>query len=236
MPGMSHRALIAEREEGDLAMQLWEHVVDGKREHELVVNGVFLMASYNDASSRALMIEPLRRLSGDGPYRVLIAGLGMGFALYEASRCPKVERIDVVEIARTVVEWNRDHFREHNDSSLDDPRVHVFIEDAYDHVCTTDEVYDVIAVDVDNGPAMLVREANRRVYAPEFFGIARKRLVPGGILAMWSQAQAPELAGVGRTVFPQYETATVAEEHDGRTVSYCIHLWLNAPDAAGASP
>jgi len=41
------RRLVDEATCETAELQLWEHVIDGQREHELVMNGVFLMASYN---------------------------------------------------------------------------------------------------------------------------------------------------------------------------------------------
>ena len=64
-----------------------------------------------------------------------------------------------------------------------------------------DASYDLILLDVDNGPNFLVHDSNARLYEPEFLGQARRILRPGGSLAIWSMDDAPGLQQTMSAVF-----------------------------------
>jgi spermidine synthase len=51
--------------------------------------------------------------------------------------------------------------------------------------------YDVICVDIDNGPDWTVTDANAALYAPEGLELLCGRLRPGGAVAVWSAAESP---------------------------------------------
>ena len=53
--------------------------------------------------------------------------------------------------------------------------------------------YDLVLLDVDNGPGYLVHDANAALYRAPFLQTARAALRPGGVLVVWSAAEAPEL-------------------------------------------
>ncbi len=53
--------------------------------------------------------------------------------------------------------------------------------------------YDLVLLDVDNGPGYLVHAANAALYEPPALTDARRVLRPGGALVVWSAAEAPEL-------------------------------------------
>jgi spermidine synthase len=46
--------------------------------------------------------------------------------------------------------------------------------------------YDVVCLDVDNGPGWTVFEANAELYRPTGIELAARALRPGGVLAVWS--------------------------------------------------
>ena len=53
--------------------------------------------------------------------------------------------------------------------------------------------YDLVLLDVDNGPRYLVHEQNAALYRPDFLSTAVAALRPGGALVVWSADEAPEL-------------------------------------------
>jgi len=224
------RRLVDEATCETAELQLWEHVIDGQREHELVMNGVFLMASYNRNSSEELVRTLLERLNGKRNVSVLIGGLGMGFSAREACRDANVARVDIVEISPVIVAWNRGTLVEHNGRCLADKRVNVIVEDLYSFVSRTGETYDVIAMDIDNGPALLVREENQRVYSPGFFTRVKAILARGGAFAVWSCSKDAGLEEAGRQVFPICEMETVLEQHNERRFTYFLYIYWNTED------
>src|SRR5437870_11656445 len=67
--------------------------------YEIICNGVFLMASYNRDSDRALASLPLRPVPGQG-LRVAGGGAGAGYSAQAAREGLGGERLGVPEIGR----------------------------------------------------------------------------------------------------------------------------------------
>jgi len=151
---------------------------------EIICNGVFLMASYNQDSDRALAALALRRVIGEG-LRVLVGGLGIGYTAQAALEDPRVGRLEVVEIEPVVLAWHRAHFAALSGRPLEDPRAGLFLSDVHD-VPLPPASYDAILLDTDNGPDWLARDINERLYTAA--GVTRylEALTPRGVLAVWS--------------------------------------------------
>src|SRR5262249_57964900 len=79
-------------------------------EFEIISNGVFLSDTRDGRSERLMVTAALARCSAAAP-RVLICGLGVGFALAEAVRQARVTRVDVVEILTEVIGWHASPLR-----------------------------------------------------------------------------------------------------------------------------
>lgn len=115
--------------------------------------------------------------------RVLVLGGGDGLAAREVLRHPGVGRVDVVELDAGVVRLARTDpaLSRLNAHSLDDPRVHVVTADAFDWLRTAPAgVYDVVVSDLPH-PGIT---ASTKLYAQEFYGLARQVLAPGGRLVV----------------------------------------------------
>ena len=167
---------------GQLTLQ--EH--DG--EHYLKINGKQLMSTTATTSELLLArvsCEPLRRAAAP---RALIGGLGLGFTLRKvASLLGRDAVIHVAELIPEVVCWNREYLRGVNGELLDDPRVEVFVEDAFDVIRRgAKNPYDAIMLDLDNGPTGFVQGQNSRIYDRGGFALIGRALKAGGSVAFWS--------------------------------------------------
>src|SRR3989442_5030958 len=160
---------------------------------EIICNGVFLMASYNQGSGGALAALGLRRVIGEG-LRVLVGGLGIGYTAQAALEDPRVGRLEVVEIEPVVLAWHRVHFAALSGRPLEDPRARLLLSDVHD-VPLTPASYDAILLDTDNGPDWLARDLNERLYTSS--GVARylKALTSRGVLALLSGDASSRLRG-----------------------------------------
>ena len=146
-----------------------------------------LMNSRKHGSEDALGALPCRRLANRDSARVLIGGLGMGFTLAAALRelGPGAE-VTVAELIPEVVDWNRGSLGECSGYPLQDPRTHVCIGDVAKLIRSKRNAWDVIALDVDNGPEGLTKSSNDWLYSTAGVLAAQQALTPNGVLAYWS--------------------------------------------------
>jgi len=165
---------------------------------ELRVNGVFVMDTLETTTERALAHAALEVV--EDPRRVLVGGLGLGFTLHEVLADPRVESCTVVEIEQAVADWMRDGTVAHGPKFLADERVSVVVADVAVALAESGEsAYDLVLLDVDNGPGYLVHDANESLYRPPFLEAARR--ATAHVLAVWSAAEAPTLEAAMEAVF-----------------------------------
>jgi spermidine synthase len=152
-----------------------------------ISGGMELMSTRKHGSEDALGSLPCRRLKNKETAQVLIGGLGMGFTLAAALReLGAGARVTVAELIPEVVEWNRGPLGEYSGMPLDDPRTKVHIGDVAQLLRRSDACFDVIALDVDNGPEGLTKSANDWLYSMPGIIAAQTALSPTGVLAYWS--------------------------------------------------
>jgi spermidine synthase len=157
---------------------------------EVIANGVFLMDTRNGESERLLVSVAADLVPGMA--RMLIGGLGVGYSLRAALDHPGVGDIVIVERERSVIEWNRTGpLREVNGDALADERVTVVEADLVEWMGRTEERFDALCLDIDNGPQWIVTEGNAALYGNSGLRTLGARLRPGGVLAVWSAEASP---------------------------------------------
>jgi spermidine synthase len=192
---------------------------------ELRVNGVFVMDSAENASEIAMARVALKRCAD--PRHVLVGGLGLGFTTHEVLSDHRVERVVVAEIEEALVGWFRDGTIHHGAPYLADQRLRLHVGDVRQVVREAlPESFDLVLLDVDNGPAFLVHEQNAAIYEPAFLREAHAVLRPGGVLVVWSSTDDEALTAAVRGVFG----ACTVEEHAVRLQERDDAYWLHVAE------
>lgn len=172
---------------------------------DVLVDGRRVMRSDARRAEKQLVDLALAPLGQRDDITVVLAGLGMGFTLRALLDAPGVQRVDVVEASRAVVDWEARHFAGLNGDALKDPRVKLHAMDlaAFVKSVRTRNVdvpapdqsggWLALVLDMDEGPERVSRAGNEAFYGDE--GIERLETVlrPGGVLALWSAAREPAL-------------------------------------------
>ena len=149
------------------------------------VDGRVLMSSRMHDSEEALAEHALERC--EQPEAVLVGGLGLGFTLRAVlDRVESDVSVTVAELVPELVGWNRTHLAELHDHALEDPRCVVVVGDVFDTIKRAARGFDVILLDVDNGPVALSSAKNQRLYSEHGVRACHQALRPGGVLAVWS--------------------------------------------------
>ena len=190
---------------------------------ELRVNGVFVMDTLETTSEKALAAAALKQV--ENPRKVVVGGLGLGFTMHEVLADKRVEKLVVVEIEDALVQWMRDGTVPHGPSYLADERVSVMTADIRVAMAeAAPAAYDLVLLDVDNGPGFLVYDDNQAVYEREFLGQTRAALRPGGALVIWSAAESPALQSEMREVFGNVVALPYDVTLQGREEHYWLYL------------
>ncbi len=186
---------------GELALRR-----DGEH-YEIIANGVFLMDTRGGCSERLLITAAAERMPAGEP--MLIAGLGVGFSLRAALDHLAVGSVVVVEREPAVIEWNRGPLRSQHADALTDPRVTCVRADFLAWLSQSDDRFGAICLDIDNGPEWTVSPENAELYTETGLASLARRLVPGGVLAVWSAAASETFAARLRAVFDNVEALPV---------------------------
>lgn len=114
--------------------------------------------------------------------RVLVIGGGDGGTVRELTRYANIEKIDMVEIDKLVVDVSREYLPI-TASKLDDSRVSLYFEDGIEFVKNTPEKYDLILVDSTDpiGPG-------EGLFTTEFYQNCYNILSEDGILVNQSES------------------------------------------------
>lgn len=190
-------------------LTLHRYLIRGQQGYEVRLDDAFLMATHGALGEEAMVT--LARGRTPAAERVLVGGLGAGHTLRAVLRELPTAKVVVVEIGAKVVEWNRDHFDPVLGVAVDDPRVTIRIEDLADHLRERASAYDVMLLDVDNGPGWLASPRNAWLYGVAGLTTTRRALRPKGVVAIWSPDPNPRLAAALDDVFGSHEALATRE-------------------------
>lgn len=167
------------------------------QDYSIMSGRIELMNSRLYGSEVALFRLAWAKLVSQTAPRVLIGGLGMGFTLRAAlADLPPEARVTVAELVPEVIGWASGHLAPLYGDSLADRRATIVQGDVADLLREASPPYDLILMDVDNGPDGLNRDANDGLYSVAGLAAMRRAVRRGGVLAVWSAG--PDQAFAGR--------------------------------------
>lgn len=159
------------------------YVGTGKRQggHRfLLVNGKpDASTGLHDQATQVLLGQMGMLLAPRAPKQVMVIGAGAAVTVGSALTHP-LERLDLVEISPGVLEAAR-YFSDVNRGALDDPRVHVTIDDARTSLSLSRTQYDLIVSEPSNPWVSGISS----LFTEEFFSVVDQRLAPDGVLVQW---------------------------------------------------
>jgi spermidine synthase len=137
--------------------------------------------------------------------RVLLIGVGAGITAGSLLTHP-IERLDVVEISPAVIEGVK-LFAPDTHDAFNDPRCHVYVEDARTFLTLSREKYDLI-VSVPSNPWV---SGVSGLFSQDFFRVAREKLADDGRIVQWIhtyESSADLVKLVVRTLRDSFEHGT----------------------------
>lgn len=187
-----------ETEWGTISLRRRVDPVTAREVHEVRLDEDFLMSSQFTHGERELARIGLAAARGER-LRVLVGGLGLGYTAWTAAADPRVAELVVIEALEPVIGWHRRELFDDTRGLSADPRVRLERDDFFDLVRSGrgGAPYDALLVDIDHAPDWLLRSDHGDFYTVGGLGAAGAMLVPGGVLALWSD-EPPEPEFLGR--------------------------------------
>ena len=154
--------------------------------HEVRLGDEYLMSSQFNATELALAQLGLAEAEGED-LRVLVAGLGLGFTAHEALKDPRTRSLVVVELVGAVIDWHVRELVPDTSGLAADPRCELVEADFFAMMRSgrCPEV-DVLLVDVDHSPEVVLAEGHRDFYSASGIESAAAALSDQGVFALWS--------------------------------------------------
>jgi spermidine synthase len=179
----------------------------------LFMDGKIQSAFDDESLYHEMLVQPAMLLHPN-PRTVLIVGGGEGATLREVLAHNQVRAVTMVDIDQQAVELCRQFMPSWSRGAYEDPRARIVYTDGRKFIEETDEVYDVVIIDVVD---MLADSPAFRLYTRQFYQHLRKRLRPEAIVMVqgleFSFAnfkQHAALARTLRTLFPEVHSARIA--------------------------
>lgn len=170
----SYQQMILTKEQGDLRLfldgQLQFSSTDEYRYHETLVHPAMVTAQRRE--------------------NVLILGGGDGLAVRELRKYDEIETITLVDLDPAVIELAKSNHDivKLNEDAFSDPRLTVVNDDAFHFIEQSEDIYDVILVDLPDPN----NESLSKLYTLQFYQLLRNHLFPGG--SMMVQGTSPTFA------------------------------------------
>ncbi len=138
------------------------------------------------------MLGHLTTLLPPNPHTFLVIGCGAGVTAGAVSVEPQLQSETIAEIEPLVPKVVAKYFGDHNFHVVDNPKVHVQIDDARHFILTTDQKFDAVTSD----PLDPWVKGAATLYTEEFFDVVKQHLNQGGVITLFVQLYESNTAAV----------------------------------------
>lgn len=179
------------------------------------IASVPLMSSARYGSEQAMAHVAAQLLGQNSHPDILVGGLGLGFTLRAVlDSFGQKARVTVAELLPCMIEYSRGVLGPLAGHPLDDPRVTVHLGDV--RTLWTEARWDVVLMDVDNGPDAVTTSSNASLYGAASLNKLSRALRPKGVLVTWSAYASPRFESRLRGTGMRCEVKRVSARGDKR--------------------
>jgi len=187
----------------------------------LTLDGYMMLTERDEFIYHEMIVHPAMAVH-PGAKNILVIGAGDGGVVRELVKYPSVERIDLVEIDRQVVEVCKKYLPQ-TACSLDDPRVNIAYKDGLQYVRKYENEYDLAIIDSTDpfGPG-------EGLFTKEFYGNCYKALKADGIMvnqheSPFYEADAEAMCRAHKRIVLSFPISRVYQAH---IPTYPSGFWL----------
>ncbi|SFZ85080.1 polyamine aminopropyltransferase [Tenacibaculum maritimum] len=160
-----------------------------KEWHSLYINGNQQLSSFDEFMYHEPMVHIPMQLAG-ATKNILVLGGGDGCLAREVLKYPNVEKITLVDLDERMIDLGKNHevLKELNQNAMNNSKLKIVIQDAFNFLEEVKERYDVIFVDLPDPNNVDLN----KLYTKEFYSLCNLKLQETGILI--TQAGSPYYA------------------------------------------
>jgi len=157
--------------------------------YSLFINGNLQLSSFDEYMYHEPLVHPAMNLAANKK-NILILGGGDGCAVREVLKYKEVEKITLVDLDPTMTNLGKTHkvFLSMNENVLNNKKIEIKIQDAFQFLETSKELFDVILIDLPDPNNIDLN----KLYTKEFYYLVKNSLTFGGIAI--TQAGSPYYA------------------------------------------
>ena len=161
-------------------------VTQWKEDYWLFINGSTQFSTYDEERYHEPLVHPLMGLIKERK-DILLLGGGDGLAAREILKYPDVENLTLVDLDPAMTRLARQDtiFLSINQGSLNDPRVRVVNQEAYQFIKNSGDLYDAVIIDLPDPKSVSLS----LLYSLGFYKMVEKHLKPFG--SMVTQSTSP---------------------------------------------
>lgn len=150
---------------------------------QLYLNGNIQFSSADEYRYHESLVHPAMSLA-DHHDQVLILGGGDGIVMRELLKYEDLGRVTLVDLDKQFVDFARNDPLLHkvNQGALENEKLRIKYEDAFQFLLKDNSMYDVIIVDLPDPN----NEGLNKLYTVEFYSLIKKHLAPGGYTSIQS--------------------------------------------------
>lgn len=152
----------------------------------LVIDGRIQSAEKDEFIYHEALVHPPLLLHPH-PRKVLVLGVGEGATIRELTRYDQL-KITGVDIDAEMIDFSRKYLLEWHQGALNHPHFQLVLQDGWDFIQQTEELFDVIIMDL---PEPYPGTPAYRLYTSEFLRLALEKLTPDGLLVTQGQTTRP---------------------------------------------
>ncbi len=167
----------------DLVVTRWNN------DYRLFINGSIQFSSSDEYRYHESLVHIPMALAGSHE-KILVLGGGDGLATREILKYPDVKTIDLVDLDPEMTNLGKNNkiFKKLNNNSLNNPKVRIHNQDAFNFIKKSSAIYSVIIIDLPDPN----NTGLGKLYSYEFYEMLKTRMAKDGLLI--TQSTSPYFA------------------------------------------
>ncbi|WP_255363837.1 MULTISPECIES: polyamine aminopropyltransferase [unclassified Candidatus Frackibacter] len=158
-------------------------ITKDREDIRLYLNGNIQFSSKDEYRYHEALVHPALSLTG-AKSRILVLGGGDGLVVRELLKYNEIRQIDLVDLDKTVTDLAQEsrYFLQVNNDSLNNRKVNIYNQDAYQYIVSNNEKYDLAIIDLPDPN----NESLNKLYTVNFYNLIYQNLNDRGVMVVQS--------------------------------------------------